>query len=127
MPKQTLRLLNETFCIHSFPPETHVPPSVYSAPIYFISKTYDELSIVCPQRIHLSGSEFEQDWTCLEVLGPLGFSLTGILANISGVLATAKISIFAVSTFDTDYILVKQDSMDMAISALNDNGYQILR
>jgi hypothetical protein len=60
------------------------------------------------------------------VIGPLGFSLTGIMANISGVLANAKISIFAISTYDTDYVLVKEQQIQDAINALKKDGYTVL-
>ncbi|WP_371372559.1 ACT domain-containing protein [Thalassotalea aquiviva] len=126
MANQTLRLLNETFHIHSFTPETPIPEQVFNAKIFFISKTYDELSVVVPDDFNLPSMEVEKDWRALEVLGPLGFSLTGILSNISGVLAENKISIFAISTFDTDYILIKQDTVKSAISALRSNDYMVI-
>lgn len=126
MSKQTLELMKDTFTIHSFPPAVDVPSKVYEASIYFISKTYDELSIVCPTDIELDSLEQEKNWGALEVLGPLGFSLTGILSNISGVLAVEKISIFAISTFDTDYILIKQDAMFNAIQSLKRANYNVL-
>lgn len=126
MSKQTLELMNETFTIHSFPPATDIPKAIYEAPIFFISKTYDELSVVCPSSIELDSLEYETGWGALEVLGPLGFSLTGILSNISGVLADEKISIFAISTFETDYILVKHDAMSQAIESLQKAQYNVL-
>lgn len=126
MPKQTLQVLAETFSVHSFDLEQDIPSEVFSCPIYFISKTYDELSIVCPTSLNLDSIEHEDNWVALEVLGPLGFSLTGILSNISGVLAAANVSIFAISTFDTDYILVKKDSVATAIKELRNNGYKML-
>jgi hypothetical protein len=126
MSKQTLELMKETFSIHSFPPAVDVPKEVYESPIFFISKTYDELSVVCPSSIMLDSLEHDAGWGALEVLGPLGFSLTGILSNISGVLANEKISIFAISTFDTDYILIKQDSMFNAIQSLKRAQYSVL-
>ncbi|ATC94365.1 ACT domain-containing protein [Pseudoalteromonas tunicata] len=125
MSKQTLELMNETFTIHSFDPSTPIPNEVYQASIFFIAKTYDELSIVCPDSFKLQSDECETGWAALEVLGPLGFSLTGILSNISGVLANEKISIFAISTFDTDYILVKQDDITSAVSSLRKSGYRV--
>ena len=126
MSKQTLELMKDTFTIHSFPPARDIPQEIYEAPVYFISKTYDELSIVCPSSIELDSLEKETGWGALEVLGPLGFSLTGILSNISGVLANEKISIFAISTFDTDYILIKQDAMFNAIQSLKRAQYNVL-
>lgn len=126
MTKQTLQLLEQYFDIHSFTPETKVPAEVFDASVYFISKTHDELSIVVPADTQLDSLEVEREWRALEVLGPLGFSLTGILSNISGVLAEKKISIFAISTFDTDYILVKQDTVVQAIKALRADDYMII-
>ena len=67
-----------------------------------------------------------QSLQALEVVGPLGFSLTGIMANISGVLAKANISIFSISTYDTDYILVKKHTAQQAITALKKDGYNLV-
>jgi hypothetical protein len=103
-----------------------VPESVLQSEVYFIGKTKEELSIVCLSDITLDSIEDEPGWRALEVLGPLAFTLTGIMSNISGVLAKAHISIFAISTFDTDYILVKQKTVDEAIQALRDDGYKVL-
>ena len=126
MSKQTLELLDETFRIHSLSPSTQIPAAVFESPIYFIGKTYDELSIVCPEAVKIDSIESEGGWSALEVLGPLGFSLTGILSNISGVLAAKKISIFAISTFDTDYILVKKETIVDAVGALRSEGYTVI-
>ena len=126
MSKQSLELMKEAFTIHSFDPNEAIPKPVYDAPVYFIAKTYDELSIVCPDFIQLNSNESESGWAALEVLGPLGFSMTGILSNISGVLAQEKISIFAISTFDTDYNLIKQEFIDNAINSLQKNGYNVI-
>jgi hypothetical protein len=126
MSKQSLELMKEAFTIHSFDASEQIPKQVYNAPVYFIAKTYDELSIVCPDYLKLNSNESESGWAALEVLGPLGFSMTGILSNISGILAQEKISIFAISTFDTDYILIKQEFMDNAINSLQKNGYNVI-
>lgn len=126
MPKQTLQHLEAPLTIHSLHPNSGIPTEVLEADLFFIAKTADEVSIVCPTDIEISSEESESGWQALEVLGPLGFSLTGIMSNISGVLANANISIFAVSTFDTDYILVKEESMEDAIKALRKDRYKVL-
>lgn len=126
MPKQTLKLLEDKFAIHSFAEDETIPAEVFKAPIFFIGKTYEELSIVCPEDIVLNSIEQENGWVALEVMGPLAFSLTGIMSQISGVLASANISIFAISTFDTDYILVKQDTVEQAIKSLRKDGYKVV-
>jgi len=125
--KLTLKLLNESFTIHSLSEHSDIPPQVFVAPIYFIAKTFDEISIVLPQSISIESDEAEPDWQALEVVGPLDFTLTGILSSISTVLANEKISIFAISTFDTDYVLVKKDTLNAAITALKSNDYHVIQ
>lgn len=126
MPKLTLELMDEVFAIHSLAVNSKIPDSVFTAPIFFIAKTYDEISIVIPTNHNIESDEVESDWRALEVVGPLGFSLTGLLSKISSVLADNKISIFAISTFDTDYILVKNNKIEAAIIALRENDYLII-
>ena len=123
MPKQTLKVLAETFAIHSFDADTDIPAKVFKSSLYFIGKTPDELSIVLPQSVSLPSVETDFDWRVLEVLGPLNLTLVGIMSEISGVLADAKVSIFVLSTFDTDFVLVKQNQLDTAINALTKAGY----
>lgn len=122
----TLAVHPQLYSIHSFSPEASLPTSVFNQPMFFIGKTREELSVVVPAELELDSLEAETDWRCFEVLGPLGFSMTGILSRVSGTLADANISIFAISTFDTDYILVKRDKLKQAIAALKRNGYQIV-
>jgi len=126
MSKLTLELMDETFAIHSLAVNSAIPLEVFEAPVYFIAKTYEEISIVLPEQIDIDSDEVESNWRALEVIGPLGFSLTGILSNISSVLAAKEISIFAISTFDTDYILVKDEKIEAAINALKENNYQVI-
>jgi hypothetical protein len=121
--KQTLQVLKDTFAIHSLDVSNAIPSQVLTCDVYFIAKTYDELSLVVPQRINIDAEETDHDWRVLEVLGPLNLSMVGIMAEIGGVLARAKVSIFVVSTFETDYFLVKQDSLDTAIKALKNANY----
>jgi len=122
----TLKQIDECFAIHSLPQHSEIPAQVFSAPIYFIAKTYEEISIVIPQGIDIESDEVEAGWKALEVVGPLDFTLTGILSNISTVLANESISIFAISTFDTDYVLVKENTLTAAISALKTNKYHVI-
>jgi hypothetical protein len=126
MSTLTLKLLEETFAIHSLENNVAIPKVVFDAPIFFIAKTYEETSIVLPQTININSDEVERDWQALEVVGPLDFSLTGILSKISTILANEKISIFAISTFDTDYILVKSKNVSLATNALIANNYQVI-
>ncbi len=122
----TLAVHPELYTIHSFSPEAVLPSDVFTQEMFFIGKTREELSVVVPSHLTLDSLECESNWICLEVLGPLGFSMTGILSRISGALAEVQISIFAISTFDTDYILVKKDKQSQALTALKKSGYQII-
>ncbi|KTF18076.1 ACT domain-containing protein [Pseudoalteromonas sp. H105] len=127
MSKQTLQLHSTVFTIHSLDVDSPIPNDLFKQHIFFISKTHDELSIVCPSSFNIDSLDAEHNWLALEVVGPLGFSLTGIMANISGVLASASISIFALSTYDTDYVLVKKQRIDDAIKTLKKDGYTVLK
>jgi hypothetical protein len=98
-----------------------------------ITRTNDELSVVCPESIvpkalfSNDNIKIEDGWVYLKVCGPLDFSLTGILAGLAKALASEGISIFAISTYDTDYILVKQDAGEAAATVLEKLGHTILR
>ncbi|GAA0859410.1 ACT domain-containing protein [Aliiglaciecola litoralis] len=126
MPKQTLAALPDKFVIHSLPVNAEIPSQVLNASLYFIGKTHEELSIVVPQAIHVDSDESDTDWRVLEVLGPLELSMVGIMAQIGNVLAAAKVSIFIVSTFETDFFLVKQKDLEVAANALENDGYKVI-
>lgn len=90
-----------------------------------ITATPDELSVTCAEECIPEGVRCESGWRVLKVLGPLDFSLVGILSRISGIMAKEGISIFAISTFDTDYILVKDEKAEAAVSALKAEGFEV--
>ncbi|MDV8951498.1 ACT domain-containing protein [Leuconostoc falkenbergense] len=91
-----------------------------------ISITADEISVVAPtSQVPTETVNREDGWQMFKIEGVLDFSLIGILAKISGVLAKENISIFALSTFNTDYILVKADKVHKAVRALNNNDFVI--
>ena len=93
----------------------------------FFSKTDEELSLVCETAFVPANTIAREDgWRGFRVCGVLDFSLVGILAKISGLLAEQGISIFAVSTFNTDYLFTKADSFERALQALAHAGYAIL-
>ena len=97
-----------------------------SKDFYFIGKTKDELSLVCKtEDVPANTLERDDGWRGFYIDGVLDFSLIGILSKISAVLADNKIGIFAVSTYNTDYILVKEENFTRALLALEDAGYEI--
>lgn len=94
---------------------------------YFLSKTDDEISLVCEESsIPADHTECKKGWKAFKIKGVLDFSMVGVLSKISTMLAENSISIFAISTYNTDYILVKSEDMDNAIKVLN-KAYTITR
>lgn len=93
----------------------------------FLCKTDDEISLVCPiENIPADASDVEKNWKGLKISGILDFGTVGIIAKISNILAKQKISIFVVSTFNTDYIFLKGDFYLNAVRVLRNNGYTII-
>ncbi|MCY7296364.1 ACT domain-containing protein [Alteromonas sp. a30] len=126
MPKQTLAVLPQKFSIYSLDVNAEIPKEVFNTPVYFIGKTNEELSLVVPDDIYIDAGECDNDWRALEVLGPLQLSMIGIMADISSVLAQAKVSIFVVSTFETDFFLVKDADIQLAAQSLDRAGYKVI-
>jgi len=120
-----LQVLRGTYTIYRLSPATSLPTEVLKSSFLSVTKTEEELSIVCDSSLMLDAETSESGWSCIKVLGPLDFALTGILARLSGILAEADISIFAVSTYDTDYILVKADKLSETVARLSDSGYTV--
>jgi hypothetical protein len=120
-----LTILPGLYAVGRLPTSAPIPDWAVGDWFFSITRTADELSILCPQDHVPDGVKCEPGWRCLQVAGPLGFSLTGVLASLLAPLAEAKISIFAVSTYDTDYVLVKADSFKEAINALLAAGHDV--
>ena len=94
---------------------------------FFIGRTDEELSLVCrTEDVPLNAARRDDGWRGFRIQGVLDFSLIGILSKLSGILAEKQIGIFAVSTYNTDYILVKSENFDRALSALTKAGYTVI-
>ena len=116
-----LKLLNVEFAVCKLARAEQVP---WEAQFVFVGKTDEELSLVCPvESVPMECLQQERGWRCFRVEGPLNFTLVGILSKITGVLAERQIPVFAVSTFDTDYLLVRTDHLCQARTALELAGY----
>ena len=102
-----------------------IPGWAYDGDISSVTRTADELSIVCRQAGVPAGVSCEAGWRCLRVVGTLDFSLTGVLASLASPLAEAGISIFVISTFDTDYLLVKEENLARARDVLAAHGHAV--
>lgn len=120
-------IVEGNYTIHRLKPGSAIPKGVTDSPFYSISGGAEEMTIVAPDAIWIQSEKTEPDWACLKVNGPLDFAETGILASIASTLANAGISICAVSTYDTDFILVKREQLTEAKNALTEAGHKIAR
>jgi uncharacterized protein len=120
-----LSLSLNVFAICRLEPDAEIPSWALKGSFFSLNRTTDELSIVCEQKNVPTTVKSEKEWRLFKVEGPLDFSLTGILASIANPLAQSKVSIFAISTFDTDYIMVKSSSLQAAIESLTSEGFSI--
>lgn len=122
--QKTLEVIEGRFAVCKLATTSDLP---WDSEYVFISRTKDEISLVCTEAsIPSTVLNAEKGYRAFRVAGPLEFSLTGILASIAGALADQKIPLFAVSTFDTDYILVKEEHWQNAVLALEATGYDFI-
>jgi hypothetical protein len=113
------------FAICRLEPGEPLPTWATETMPYSITRTADELSVVCRESALPPGTAAERDWRCLRVEDTLDFGLVGILSGIAGALARAQVSIFVISTFNTDYFLVKSRQLPSALEALRRAGYDV--
>ncbi|NLL38887.1 MAG: ACT domain-containing protein [Clostridiales bacterium] len=124
--KLTMEVLSGKYGVCRLEKDSPIPQWALKGDFFSITKTSDELSVVCSEGNIPGDIRCEKDWKILKILGPLDFALTGILASVSAILARAEISIFALSTYDTDYILVKDKDVVRAMAELNSEGYDFI-
>ena len=123
--KLSLSILPETLAICRLEKEDGIPGWALGGSFVSITRTSEELSIVCTQTQVPEGVRRDAGWRCLKVEGPLDLSATGVLASFLTPLAREGISVFALSTYDTDYLLVKQKDLEKAVMVLSQNGHQV--
>ncbi len=122
---QLLRLWPETFAIIKLPAINELPQWHNDKGFSSVTRTEDELSIVCEQKYVPLDVVSSRNWQMLQIVAQMDFSLVGILARIATPLAAAGISIFSISTYDTDYILIQKKQLELAMKVLVEEGYQI--
>ena len=125
-PTLTLSILPDTFAVCRLTSGNAIPAWASSGEFFSITRTAEELSIVCLESDVPDGVKCESDWRCFKIEGPLDFALTGILVSVAAPLANVGISIFAISTYNTDYLMVRRDSLDRAIAALERAGHHVM-
>jgi hypothetical protein len=117
IPRYTLLLLPGTYAVCRLAADEPIPAWATGA-LISVTRTGEELSVVCGAEAVPAGVRCETGWRCLRVAGTLDFSLVGVLATLLVPLAEAGVSVFAISTFDTDYLLVKESNLVRAVEAL---------
>jgi len=123
----TLELVAGRYAVCRLSASEAVPAWATGGPFVSVTRTDAELSVVCAQEAVPTAVLAEPGWRCLRVAGPLGFGMTGILASLSGPLASSGVSIFVVSTYDTDYLMVQERDLDRATAALTRAGHALAR
>ncbi|MBP2657794.1 MAG: amino acid-binding protein [Firmicutes bacterium] len=124
--KLKFEVLPDTLGVSKLNSTQNIPQWAYQGSFFAITKTSDELSIVCPEMAIPEEVICERGWRALKIVGILDFSLIGILSVVSTVLANAGVSIFAISTYNTDYLLVKDMDLECALRALRNESYIIV-
>jgi hypothetical protein len=120
-----LIVLEGEFALARLEPTDAVPAWAAQGSISSVTRTAEELSVVCAASDVPAGVRAERGWRCLRVAGRQDLSLTGVLASIAGPLAAARVSIFAIATYDTDYVLVREQSLAPAMEALSAAGHDL--
>ncbi len=120
------RRLTGPYVVVRFAPDEPVPEWASKGEFTSISRSADELSIVCPAENLPHDVETKLHWICLKLEGPFAFSLTGVLLSFIEPLSSKGIPIFAVSTYDTDYVLVQEEWIGATLNALRNAGHQLV-
>ena len=121
----TLELVAGSYAVCRLGASEPLPAWAGEGPFVSITRTEAELSVVCPEGAVPAGVRKEPGWRCLRVVGPLGFGMTGVLASLAGPLASSGVSIFVVSTYDTDYLMVQDRDLERGKDALERAGHTV--
>jgi hypothetical protein len=123
--KLRIVLLPDRVGICRLPPASAVPAWSMAGSFWSVTRTADELSVICAEDAIPAGETHEGGWRCLKVEGPLAFDVIGVVSSLTAPLAAAGVSVFVTSTYDTDYLLVKADRLEAAVSALTAAGHEV--
>jgi len=133
-PKLTLTLLPDLYAVVKLPANAPIPEWASMSDkvdLASVTRTTDELSIICPNFNvpNMPQSDallYEKGWSCLKVKGPLDFGLVGLLADLTRILASIGVTVFVLSTYETDFLMVRHESLERSIRALRNEGYTII-
>lgn len=121
----TLHVLAQRFSVVRLEPDAGVPALPLGGALLSLTVTPEEISIVCEEGAAPEGGEVASSWRVLRVAGELDFALLGILAGLTTTLARAHVSVFALSTYTTDYLLVREPTLPQALAALRAAGHTV--
>ena len=121
----SLSVLSGEYAVCRLDPHAAPPAWAFAGELWSVTRTPDELSVVCAAGQVPEGVQAARGWAALKLRGPFDFGLTGILASVLNPLRDAGVGIFALSTYDTDYVLVAQEQLDKAVAALRDAGHHV--
>ena len=124
--KLSLKILPERMAVCRFDPLASLPDWLDKSAFYSVTRTKAELTVVCLETLVAPGTTCEIGWRCIQVQGVLDFFEIGIIFTITQPLAKSGFSVFVISTFDTDYFLVKEKELAKAIDALTSAGHRVL-
>jgi uncharacterized protein len=119
-----LRTLPDSYAVVRLQPGSELPEWVDKGPFRSVTRTEHEVSVVCRDYDVPEGESVDRGWTLLETVGPYDFSLTGATASLVAPLAEAKVPIFLISTFESDYVLVRSSDLARAADALEGAGHE---
>jgi hypothetical protein len=125
--KLALTVLPERFAICRLEPDAPIPAWARPGSFLSITRTEQELSIVCTEDQPVADERCEHGWRCLRIRGPFAFSEVGVLSSVVGPLGAEGVSVFVVCTFDTDYVLVKEEQLERAVTVLAEAGHSVGR
>lgn len=114
-----------SYCVCRLDPGAEVPTPAPGTALHSVTRTAEETSVVCEREFAPEGASGEGPFAALRVTGTLDFSLTGVLSSLTAPLAAGGVSVFAVSTYDTDYLLVGEDSLGPAAERLREAGHEV--
>ena len=125
MKKLNLSLLPPRYAVCQLHPDKHIPYWALLGDFVSLTRTPEELSIVCQQDNVPENVEAERGWRCVQVQGAFDFSISGVNASLAVPLANAEISVLAIATYATDYLLIKEENIERALLVLEQAGHSI--
>jgi hypothetical protein len=118
-------VLAERFAVCRLEPRAEIPAWATVAPFSSVTRTSEELSVVCPEEGVPAGITCERGWRAFRFEGPFEFGLIGVLSSVALPLAESEVSILTIATYDTDYVLVQESQLDLAVRALREQDHEV--